>query len=370
MLPNKDFKFLSLLSWICSFVVVLYHYVWFFEIDNFKSNSIINYLVVRQEYGANFVWLYWAISGFIFTYIVLNKKKILFKNFFLEIFRRFYPLQILTLLYICLIQFVSFNLNGTTQLDYKNNFYHFFLHLFFASDWGFHENFSFNAPVWFMSILIPIYLFAFLTKNYLIKLKSIFGILVISLTFFFIPLFYDIFFSKLDLFNKWQYLALFNFKQCFFYFYFGSIIYFILNSIWSSNILKIDNLISTVSFVTICCSIYFLNFNENKIFEYFPNTILLFLGLIVFFSNLDYITNFSFYRIHIINKTSFSIYLWHFPFQLSLLTFLDYFNKDIIIFRSIYIFLLYILILIIISSLSYYYYEKPFRKKIKSYIKY
>ena len=75
MLPNKDFKFLSLLSWICSFVVVLYHYVWFFEIDNFKSNSIINYLVVRQEYGANFVWLYWAISGFIFTYIVLNKKK-------------------------------------------------------------------------------------------------------------------------------------------------------------------------------------------------------------------------------------------------------------------------------------------------------
>ena len=53
-----------------------------------------------------------------------------------------------------------------TQFGYSNDWYHFILHLFFASDWGFQNNLSFNAPIWFMSTLIQFLFFLLLHLNF------------------------------------------------------------------------------------------------------------------------------------------------------------------------------------------------------------
>ena len=133
MLADNKYNFLYFLSWICSFVIVVYHYVWFFNIFDYQDNTFLNYLIIRQEYGPNFVWFYWAISGFIFTNSVFDNTSSNFKIFFSKLFKKFYPLHILTLLTICTLHLISYLLLGHTQLEFKHDIYHFILHLFFAS---------------------------------------------------------------------------------------------------------------------------------------------------------------------------------------------------------------------------------------------
>ena len=369
MLADNKYNFLYFLSWICSFVIVVYHYVWFFNIFDYQDNPFLNYLIIRQEYGPNFVWFYWAISGFIFTNSVFDNTSSNFKIFFSKLFKKFYPLHILTLLTICTLQLISYLLLGHTQLEFKHDIYHFILHLFFASDWGLHNGFSFNAPVWFMSILIPIYLFAFFTSKYLVKMRAIFPILIIFLIYIFLPKILNIFFENSQLFNKWQQLAAFNFRQCFFYFYLGSILYFFFNKIISLNLVKFKYSFTLLLLSGAIFSIYLLNFNKFKILEILPSTIMLFSCLIILFANLDYLSNFSFYKINLLNNTSYSIYLWHFPFQVIVLTLFEYYELDIIILKNIIIFLAFIILLILFSFLSYFYYEKPLSNKISCFIK-
>ena len=96
---------------------------------------------------------------------------------------------------------------------------------------------------------------------------------------------------------------------------------------------------------------------------------MLFSCLIILFANLDYLSNFSFYKINLLNNTSYSIYLWHFPFQVIVLTLFEYYELDIIILKNIIIFLAFIILLILFSFLSYFYYEKPLSNKISFFIK-
>ena len=369
MLYDKKNHLLYFLTWICSFIVVLYHYVWFFNIYEYQANSFLNYIIINQEYGANFVWLYWCISGYIFVSLLSENKIENFKNFFLKLFEKFYPLQLLTLIVITTLQYVSIKLFGYTQKNFEFDFYHFVLHIFFISDWGFQQGFSFNAPVWFMSILIPIYIFSYFFKKIILQKRIIFPLSIILITYFFIPFFYNNFLSKILLFKEIQLQALFNFGQCLIYFNLGIFIFTITNDYILTILRKKIFFIIFLNFFLIITSVYILNFEKDGFLKIIPSTIILFTNIIILFSILDYLTLFSFRKLNSLSNTSYSIYLWHFPYQVFLLIIFEYNNIDLKKFNSIYMFFIYIFSLFLIGYLSYFVFEKPSKKLIFNLIK-
>ena len=116
--------------------------------------------------------MFWAISGFVFAFVYLNREKnINGKKFFVNRFSRLYPLHLATLLIVTLLQIVNYNSAGSFQIYQMNDLYHFFLHIFFISGWGFENASSFNAPIWSVSIELIIYILFFFSIIYLNKYK-------------------------------------------------------------------------------------------------------------------------------------------------------------------------------------------------------
>lgn len=350
---SQNLYYLKVLTWFSSFVIVLFHYSLWFGLDYYEENILIDYFVKRKEYGANFVYLYWAITGYTFISFYCLKKTIVFKKFLINIFARYYPLHFLTLIVVFIIQFLSTSIYGKTQFGYSNDWYHFILHLFFASDWGFQNNLSFNAPIWFMSTLIPIFIFFFITFKFLIKFKYIFSILTMIFFYYLIPFIFE------DQKN------IFNLLACFFYFYLGITIFFLCEANK-----KKRRKIQILSIFGILISIFSLNYKYNFLYEYIsliPSTVLLFLSLILLCQNYYFKLNKSLKIIKAFISTSYSIYLWHFPLQLTFIISFNYLNINLNLFKNFTYFLIFLITLFIISIISSKKFEKPCKKVLENY---
>lgn len=112
------------------------------------------------------VQYFFLLSGFIFFWLyrhTIEDRSVNFTNFWIQRISRLYPLHILTLLIVTLLQAMYTSHNGGPFVYPFNNAYHFFLNLVFASKWGFEKGWSFNAPVWSVSIEILLYFMFFIT---------------------------------------------------------------------------------------------------------------------------------------------------------------------------------------------------------------
>jgi len=363
MKKKKNYFYgIDFLRWFAAFAVVSYHYVVCFQITEIKNNSFLNYLVLNKEYAPNFVWLFWSISGFVFTNIYILRN-ITFKNFFVARFARLYPLHFLTLIIVGIIQIISLALFNHTQLNSDIDVYHFLLHLFFVSDWGFQNNWSFNAPVWSVSIEFPIYFLFFLTLFYLKKSRFLFPIIMMIFFYYILTFVINSFQEKnIISLNQFQDLAFFNFMTCIFYFFMGSFIYsfFIKTK-------KFNKLGMIISFFVIIYCIYYLNTEDNNaIFHinFFPSTVVLFFSLILFFAYFDDLFNKFFKKNLSLGNTSYSIYLIHYPILLVMLIITENYFLDIKIFNNFIVFLGFVIILQIFSLISFTYFETPLRKII------
>ena len=282
---TEYFYGIDFLRWLAAFGVVVYHYLLHFQISEIQYSSFLNYLIINKEFAPKFVWLFWTISGFVFTNIYISKN-INLKKFFISRFARLYPLHFLTLVLVAILQTLSNYFFSHTQENYINDFYHFFLHVFFASDWGFQDGWSYNTPVWSVSIEIPIYFLFFFSLFFLKKYNFLFPILLVSFFYYLLPNFID--FIKTEdfiTFNKWQNLAFFNFITCIFYFFLGSFIFFFIK-----RFIKFYKLLFFLSLISIFANIFLLNI-EKKDFIFiksiFPSTVNLFISLIIFFVTID-----------------------------------------------------------------------------------
>ena len=166
----KKFYFLELLRFFSSISVLLFHYRHFFyPYNTFSQNeySLIknelpfnNLLEVFFDFGIYGVHVFYAISGFVFAHVyLLSKEKSSFKDFFINRFARLYPLHFATLILVTFLQFVNLVNFDTFQVIQFNDLYHFVLQIFFISAWGLENGYSFNGPIWSVSIEIAIYLF-------------------------------------------------------------------------------------------------------------------------------------------------------------------------------------------------------------------
>lgn len=185
---NIDF-----LRGIAAIVILLWHYQHFYF-----PEAGINPIAGRPEiqpffdlfswfyiYGASAVQFFWIISGFVFFHAYEQRRNISIREFFSHRFSRLYPLHFITLCIITALQFISLAWLGKFQIYPLNDIFHFFLNLFMASHWGFQEGWSFNAPIWSISIEILVYIMFFVfLKAFGVRLITVFAWFLWSMLFY------------------------------------------------------------------------------------------------------------------------------------------------------------------------------------------
>ena len=154
-------------------MVLVWHYQHFFysagsTAPNIAVSAQPFYTFLEPLYFAGYyaVDYFWAISGFVFAAVYLARPTNS-RSFVIHRIARLYPLHLLTLLAIAALQLSSLFLCGHEQIYVNNDLRHFLLNLFFASHWGLEKGYSFNGPVWSVSVEVLIYAAFWLTLPFL-----------------------------------------------------------------------------------------------------------------------------------------------------------------------------------------------------------
>jgi len=170
--PIERFYWLDALRGTAALVIVVYHYHHFYlqdafsraavpPIETFPNHNFIG--ILYSPIAAHAVELFWLISGFVFAHVYLSRQAS-FLSFSAARFARLYPLHILTLIVVTIIQYISLNSVGHWQIFGNNDVPHFVLQLFMASNWTlFSDGNSFNGPIWSVSIEVLVYGLFFLS---------------------------------------------------------------------------------------------------------------------------------------------------------------------------------------------------------------
>ncbi len=172
----KRFYSLDVLRGVAALVVVLWHWQHFFLPLNkqgvvFSANNQpwFESLSVFYNYGDNAVQLFFCLSGFIFFWLYskrIAERSISFRSFSILRLSRLYPLHFITLIFVAVVQLIYTDMTHTYFVYPFNDAYHFFLNLIFVSSWGFQKGYSFNYPIWSVSVEILLYAIFFVFSRF------------------------------------------------------------------------------------------------------------------------------------------------------------------------------------------------------------
>ncbi|GAB3928908.1 hypothetical protein GCM10028804_36590 [Larkinella terrae] len=242
------------------------------------------------------------------------------------------------------------------------------MHLFFASNWGFQKGFSYNGPIWSVSIEILLYILFFIIcwfrKD---SLLILFLIIFVS---------YGVFYYHA------QQLA-----QGVFSFFVGGVTYKIFSmkftEIISGIIGKFIVIVAVIAWLITLVEVHYsifgklfsellvsLSINQKYTFLFdrriplfiggllFPLTILALVILEVKKGSLGK-------RFAFIGDISYSSYLLHFPLQLTMVLLANRFGYTYAVFESPVLLLLFFAVLITLSFLSHRFFEMPVQDKLR-----
>lgn len=126
-----------------------------------ESQPFYGPLRLLYERGWLAVDLFFCISGFIFFWLYAERvaaRRLSAGEFFLLRFSRLYPLHLLTLGLVAVLQYAFASLTGEGSFAYEyNDVRHFILNLFLLSATGLEKGHSFNGPVWSVSVEAVLY---------------------------------------------------------------------------------------------------------------------------------------------------------------------------------------------------------------------
>ena len=177
---------LEALRFLTAFAILVFHYPHFaFVADKpvglvQERLPLYGWLHAFYDSGVYGVWIFWCISGFIFFWKYrdpIAERSVGGWKFFVLRFSRLYPLHLVTLLLVALLQPVYFGLHGYFFVYQDNDLPHFLAQLFMASDWGIVHGYSFDGPIWSISIEVLVYFLFFLmllaTRSWLLNLAVV-----------------------------------------------------------------------------------------------------------------------------------------------------------------------------------------------------
>ena len=106
------------------------------------------------------VHYFFALSGFVFFWVYrdrIRSRAVGAWQFARGRLARLYPLHLLTLILVAVLQSAYSSLNAGGFVYQHQDGYHFALKVFLAPSWGLEEGWSYNAPVWSVSVEMLLY---------------------------------------------------------------------------------------------------------------------------------------------------------------------------------------------------------------------
>ena len=162
----RHFYSLDALRGLAALAVVCWHWQYFFYVGfqpaGFRQERQPFFALLHPLYtdGWRAVSVFFCLSGFIFFWLYADgiaRRAVSWRQFAVRRWSRLYPLHLTTLLFVAAAQAGFRRVDGHDFAFPHNDGWHFALQLLLASNWGRGEDFSFNAPVWSVSVEIFLY---------------------------------------------------------------------------------------------------------------------------------------------------------------------------------------------------------------------
>jgi peptidoglycan/LPS O-acetylase OafA/YrhL len=350
-LPEKKLLGLEVLRFISAMAILVFHYHQFayvglklvnYQVDQLPFYSQLKWFYLHGELGVQF---FWCISGFIFFWKYLNsiqQKIITGSKFFILRLSRLYPLHFATLILIAVLQIIYFSTHDSYFVVHNNDLKHFILQLFLASNWG-GQGFSFNAPIWSISVEVLVYLFFFLVARYIGRGAWITLLLLLICGFI-----------------KYLNLTESFIVDCIIYFYLGGLTAQIFKAIDNT---KYQKLVLALSLVAVISPLILLN--ENFFKQIKPFFLIVFAPALIFIGAIEFKIDRKIESwIEALGNMTYSSYLIHLPMQLLIVLMLEALEIAVP-FYSPYFFILYIVLTLCLSRMIYLKFEKPMQDFIR-----
>ncbi len=348
---------IEFLRFISALGIVIWHYQHFAFADNridmdMKLQPFYWLFWPLYTYGNLAVEVFWCVSGFVmfFKYFDdLAQRKVGLREFSLNRFSRLYPLHLITLLVVALLQPIYKSLHGYCFVYTYNDIKHFILNVLFMNCWGFQSGSSFNAPTWSVSIEVMIYIIFFV---------------LISRT----RLFWA-YFSALSLFAIFQLLGMPSTSECLGYFFVGGAIalckYFP-QAISTKKFFKNHAFffLGGVLFLVFFCLILLQRFNVHpaKASIFLRYTTIAAIVYVFVAVNRIFLYHKNFWIF--LGNLTYSSYLTQFPIQLLFVLLLPYLGFAIN-YKSPALFLSFLSVTFAVSVVVYRYVEMPLQRRIR-----
>ena len=351
---NNKLLGLEIIRFISAFSILVWHYQHFFYIKEKPTNFIkenqplYHFLSPFYDYGHLGVQVFWCISGFIFFWKyreMISSKTITYKKFFVLRFSRLYPLHFFTLMLVVFLQAV-YKYKTEYFFVYQNNdVAHFIYQLFLASNWGFEKGYSFNGPIWSISVEVLVYCFFFLvlqkiSRSFLVNV----AVLLICLSA--------------------KYFNVTNLTfNCLAFFYVGGLSAISLKYIQSTKYVKQISYTFLFFLLIYPLVVYVTNIYQYK---YFTTLFLMsYLPVLLFFGAQRFsVAPFIQKTIEAAGNITYSSYLLHYPLQLAIAICFLFAEKEIPYYSEIF-FAGFIFITLFASHYIYKLFELPVQNRIR-----
>ena len=337
--------FTNFLRGFCALSILIFHYQHFFYIgtnnpDPWTPEVQPFWDLFRLFYsqGGNAVQIFWCISGLILAHTYVNQSKTGLAKFGLARFSRLYPLHLLTLLVVTVIQFSSKQWFDTFQIYSQNDISNFFKNLFFIQAWGpLGDGFSFNTPTWSVSVEIVVYFIFFALLRILHKTKFFISFALILL--------------MRVLINVYPTLSdQVFFYECLMYFLTGVSVYFVI--VLPKPVFRIPLLLGLIAIIPFIIP-DFRNKNISLI-------VITFVCTAAFLDSFPLANRLQ--RVRIVGELTYSVFLWHAPLQMIILMVMMQFDISRSVPESPLFLLFFLVLTYSVGYASYRWIEQPARK--------
>lgn len=186
---------LDVLRGLAALSVVLWHWQHFFfsgtKPGTFDAARLpfAEWVLVLYTKGWLAVDLFFILSGFVFYWLYskqVAEGDVSASQFAWLRLSRLYPWHFATLVMVAVGQLWLMKTSGSHFVYANNDVSHFLLNLVFASSWGFERGYSFNGPVWSVSVEVLLYAMFFLccrlfpVRLTVLAIVSVVGFLVVQ----------------------------------------------------------------------------------------------------------------------------------------------------------------------------------------------
>src|SRR4051812_13229871 len=186
-MPLNKLPGLEAVRFVAAFAVLIWHYQHFAYVADQPVDLVKQRLPLYEllqpfyEAGRYGVWVFWCVSGFIFFW---KYRDAIYERatggwaFLVLRVSRLYPLHLVTLIVVALLQGVYFRQQGQFFVYQHNDLQHFILQICLASEWNLLHGDSFNGPIWSISVEVLVYIVFFLTLRFVTR-SALFNVLAV-----------------------------------------------------------------------------------------------------------------------------------------------------------------------------------------------